>query len=89
MDRLSDIKDLNINAKPSHVHETVHPSQGQDDPFQLGDMVTIYDNDRPINEGVRWIGRDKEILKDESKIVGIETVSFCSYSTYMQNHENN
>ena len=76
MDRLSDIKDSNINAKPSLIHETMHPSQRQDDPFNLGDMVTFYDNDRPINGVVRWIGRNMEILKDGSEIVGIETVSF-------------
>ena len=77
VDRLSDIADRNTNAKSSHVHETVHPSQRQDDPFKLGDMVTIYDdNDKPINGVVRWIDRNEEILKDRSEVVGIETVSF-------------
>ena len=81
MDKLSD--PTNSYAKPSHVHETVHPSQRQGDPLELGDMVTFYDsNDKPINGFVRWVGRNREILKDGSKIVGIETVSF--YCIYMQ-----
>ena len=71
MDKLSDIADP--NAKP----ETMHPSQSQNDSFNLDGNMIFYDKDRPINEVARWIGGDKEILKDGSKIVGIGTVSFA------------
>ena len=75
MDKLSD--PTNSYAKPSHLHETVHPSQRQGDPLKLCDLVTFYDNnDEPINGVVRWVGRNRHVLKDGSKIVGIETVSF-------------
>ena len=75
MDRLSEIVDS--NTKTSHIDKIVHPSQRQDDPLKIGDVVTFYDiNDRPINGVVRWIGINKEILKNGSKIVGIETVCF-------------
>ena len=76
MDRLSDTADLDIDAKS-------HPSQKQDDLFKLGDVVTIYDdNNKPINGVVRWVGRNREILKDGSEIVGIETVSFSFVSGF-------
>ena len=68
-------------SKSSQVHETVqpYPSQLQDAPLKLGDKVTFYDeNDVPINGTVRWIGRNTDVLRDKSQIVGIETVS-CLY----------
>ena len=94
MDRLSDIKDSIINAKPpSLVHKTMHPSQRQDDALKLGDMVTFHDaNRKPINGVVRWISRNEEICKNVSKIVGIETVSFyymLAWCSYMQSYRNN
>ena len=54
-----------------------HPSQIEDTPLKLGDMVTFFDeNDRPVNGVVRWIGRNISALKNGSEIVGIETVSY-------------
>ena len=80
MDRLS---------KPSH--ETMQPrqSQKQDDPFKLGDVVLFYDeNDILMNGVVRWIGRNTNVLRNGSKIVGIETVSFyympSDFHTYVR-----
>ena len=58
--------------KPSQVHEIV-PSQIQDAPLKLGNMVTFFDvKDNPVNGFVRWIGRHKN-----AEIVGIETVRYC------------
>ena len=75
MDKLSKPE----TSKSSQVQETVqrHPSQIQDVPLKLGDKVIFYDeNDKPVNGVVRWIGRNKDVLPDGTKIVGIETVSF-------------
>ena len=74
MDKLSEPE----ASKSSQVQETVqpYPSQIQDVPLKLGDIVTFYDeNDRPVNGFVRWIGRNTDIFRDGTKIVGIETVS--------------
>ena len=80
MDKLSDI--VFSKAKPCHETVQPHPSQNQDDPLKLGDMVTFYDeHDRPMNGVVRWIGRNTKQLKNGSKIVGIETVSFYCLSS--------
>ena len=79
MDKLSDITDS--KAKPSHETVQPHPSQKQDGPLQLGDMVIFYDeNDRPVNGVVRWIGRNTTALKSGSRIVGLETVSYTCYN---------
>ena len=75
MDKLSEPE----NIKSSHTRETVqpHPPLVQDAPLKLGDEVTFFDeNDKPSNGVVRWIGINKDILRDGSKIVGIETVSY-------------
>ena len=75
MDKLSEPE----NTKSSHTPETVqpHPPQVEDAPLKLGDKVAFFDeNDKPLNGMVRWIGRNKDILQDGSKIVGIETVSY-------------
>ena len=75
MDKLSAI--TYPKAKPSHETIQPHLSQEQDDPLKLGDMVMFHDeNDRPVNGVVRWIGRNTEQLRNGSKIVGVETVSF-------------
>ena len=66
-------------SKSNQVYKTVqrHPSQARDPPLKLGDIVTFYDeNDIPVNGIVRWIGRCKDVLRNGSRIVGIETVSF-------------
>jgi len=79
----------NSNATSSHVRETVqpHPSQGDDAPFKLGDLVVFYDEkDIPVNGVVRWIGRNRQIMPNESKIVGIETVSCIFYITYLASY---
>ena len=70
MDKLSE-----LDTKSHHVQ--THPSHAQDPPLILGDLVTFYDEkDRPMNGVVRWIGKNREVLKDGTKIVGIETVSY-------------
>ena len=74
MDKLSEPE----TSRSSQVHEIVqpNPSQAQDAPLKLGDIVTFYDeNDKPVNGLVRWIGRNKIAVPNGSKIVGIETVS--------------
>lgn len=66
MDKLS--VDSRSNARLSGVFEPVQP-------LKLGDMVTFYDrSNNPVNGVVRWIGQNREIMRDGSKIVGIETV---------------
>ena len=83
MDKLSEPE----ITKSSHARETVqpHPPQAQDGPLKLGDEVTFFDeNDKPSNGVVRWIGMNKDILRDGSKIVGIETVS-CMYCNIDKN----
>ena len=77
MDKLSEPPET---SKSNQVHEIVqpHPPQAQDAPLKLGDIVTFYDeNDKPINGLVRWIGRNTDVLRNGSRIVGIETVSWC------------
>ena len=77
MDKLS--RPVDSSAKSSHAHEIVQPrpSLTQDVPVTFGDKVIFYDeNDQPVNGVVRWIGRNKDILRDGSIIVGIEAVSF-------------
>ena len=69
MDKLSELAET---SKSSQVHENVQ-SQAQ---INLGDIVIFYDEeDKPVNGVVRWIGRNKDVLRNGSKIVGIETVS--------------
>ena len=83
MDKLSEPK----NPKSSHTSETVQPhlTQVQDDLLKLGDKVVFFDeNDKPLNGVVRWIGLNKNILQDGSKIVGIETVSCMYCNIYVQ-----
>ena len=77
MDKLSEPE----SSKSSQVHEIAQPPpQAQDAPLKLGDIVTFYDeNDKPINGLVRWIGRNTDVLRNGSRIVGIETVSCCMY----------
>ena len=75
MDKLSKPE----TSKSSQVQETVqpYPSQIQDVPLKLGDIVTFYDdNDKIVNGFVRWIGRNKDVFPDGTEVVGIETVSF-------------
>ena len=74
MDKLSDPADS--NAKLGHKTVQPHPSQQQDGPLKLGDMVMFYDeNDRTVRGIVRWIGRNTNQLRSGAKIVGIEIVS--------------
>ena len=68
-------------TKSSQAHKTVqqHPLQAQDAPLKLGDAVTFFDNkDKPVNGNVRWIGRNKDVFVDGTKIVGIETTKTVS-----------
>ena len=77
MDKLSEQE----TSKSGQSHETVqqHPLQAQDVPLKLDDMVIFFDeNDKPVNGIVRWIGRNKDALRDGSKIVGIETTKAVS-----------
>ena len=84
MDKLSDPADP--KTKPSHETQP-HLSQKQDDPLKLGDIVTFYDEkDRPVNGVVRWIGRNTAVMKNGSKIVGIETVSFYYMPSKLYSH---
>ena len=84
MDKLSEPE----ISKSSQVHETVQPhlSQIQNAPLKLGDIVKFYDDsDRPVNGIVRWIGRNRDVLRSGSRIVGIETVSFFRYCIHQAN----
>ena len=76
MERLSE-----LNTESCQVQ--LHPLHVQDAPLKLSDKVIFYAKDgMPLNGIVRWIGRNKDIMKNGSKIVGIETVSFyyCIHS---------
>ena len=67
------------NANSIHVKATAQPlvSEAEDVPLKLDDQVIFYDeNDKPVNGVVRWIGVNTEVMRNNSKIVGIETVSF-------------
>ena len=94
MDKLSNPADS--NAKPNSETVKPHPSQKQDDPLKLDDMVTFFDEqDRPVKGVVRWIGRNISLLRNGAKIVGIETVSSYIFTTCLaifngnnQNFEN-
>ena len=91
MDKLS-----NPNGEPTNKTVQPHPSQKQDDPLKLGDMVTFFDEqDRPMKGVVRWIGRNISQLSSGAKVVGIETVSGYIFTTCLaifndnnQNFEN-
>ena len=63
----------------TNVHKTPQfcPSQIHNDPLKLGDKVIFFnENDRQVNGVLRWIGRNRDIVKSGSKIVGLETVSW-------------
>ena len=83
MDKLSDPQGSNVNT--NSVNKTVephpsHPSQAQDGPLQLGDVVTFFnENDKPINAVVRWIGRNRSILKNGSAIVIVKSLPSVLY----------
>ena len=94
MDKLSNPTDS--NAKPNNETVKPPPSQKQDDPLKLGDIVIFFDEqDRPVKGVVRWIGRNTDQLRSGTKIVGIETVSSYIFTTCLaifndnnQNFEN-
>ena len=70
MDKLSETK--------TNVHKTIQPcpSQIHNDPLKLGDKVIFFnESDAQVNGVLRWIGRNRDISKNGSKIVGLETVS--------------
>ena len=80
------------SANSKHVKVTAQPlvSEAENVPLKVDDQVIFYDeNDKPVNGVVRWIGINTEVMRNKSKIVGIETVSFdtcmcmlfaCSYT---------
>ena len=76
MDKLSN-PTMDSKTK-TNLHRTVQfcPSQIHNDPLKLGDKVIFFnENDEPVNGVLRWIGRNRDILNNGSKIVGLETVS--------------
>ena len=67
------------NSTSCQVNEAEgpHSLQVQDAPVKLNDEVIFYDQqDNPVCGIVRWIGMNRLMRQDGSKILGIETVSF-------------
>ena len=65
------------NSTSCQVHKGPHALQVQDAPLKLNDGVIFYDQkDNSVRGIVRWIGTNKLMRQDGSKILGIETVSF-------------